>query len=145
MATDGKIVATVRSPAVARLRLRQSVGTIAIETAPYAAAIANSGTALKSSVFVSVDTGATPDDRGGTSPAAASAWMSQSACTSGIPACKNRPSGLFTISAEAVSVSPTGRCEPRRAYLALARGEQLERGPRQRPPRAAGLFQCLPP
>ena len=37
-------------------------------------------------------------------------------------------------------MSPTGRCEPRRAYLALARGEQLERGPRHRPPRAAGLF-----
>src|SRR4051794_7945267 len=58
----------------------------------------------------------------------------------GIPACKNRPSGLFTMFAEVASVSPTGRCEPRRAYLALARGEQLERGPRQRPPRAAGLF-----
>src|SRR3954447_15136233 len=60
------MVATVRSPAVARLRLRQSVGTMAIETAPYAAAIANSGTALKRSVFVSIDTGPTPDDRDGT-------------------------------------------------------------------------------
>jgi hypothetical protein len=45
---------------VARLRFRHSVGTIAIETAPYAAAIANSGTALKRSVFVSVDTGPDP-------------------------------------------------------------------------------------
>ena len=45
---------------MARLRFRQSVGTIAIETAPYATAIAKSGTALKSSVFVSIDTGPDP-------------------------------------------------------------------------------------
>src|SRR4051794_9725425 len=120
IATDGKIVATVRSPAVARLRLRHSVGTIAIETAPYAAAIAKSGTALKRSVFVSVDTGATPDDRGGTRPAAAALGGRWFARSNGIPDCKNRPSGLFTIFGEVVSVSLTGRCEPRRAYLALA-------------------------
>ena len=45
---------------MARLRFRHIVGTIAIETAPYAAAIANSGTALKRSVFVSIDTGPDP-------------------------------------------------------------------------------------
>ena len=38
-------------------RSRQIAGTIKTESAPYASAIANSGAALKSSVFVSIDTG----------------------------------------------------------------------------------------
>src|ERR1041384_2231779 len=88
IATAGKIVATVRSPAVARLRDFQTAGTSTNETAPYAAAIAKSGTALKSSVFVSIDTGPNPDDRGGTSRRDAWAKGPGSSAVVGFPLAK---------------------------------------------------------
>ena len=53
----GKIVARATSAPVAVARARQSDGTIKTESAPYASAIAKSGAALKSSVFVSIVTG----------------------------------------------------------------------------------------
>src|ERR1051325_689823 len=88
IATAGKIVATVRSPAVARLRDFQTAGTSTNETAPYAAAIANSGTALKSSVFVSIDTGPNPDDRDGTWRRDACCEVSSSSAAVGFPLAK---------------------------------------------------------
>ena len=53
----GMSIASATSEAGAVARARQIGGTINTESAPYASAIANSGAALKSSVFVSIVTG----------------------------------------------------------------------------------------
>src|SRR3954465_6481203 len=59
---------------------------------------------------------------------------------------KDGPSGPLSLPDAAYSVSATGRCAPRRAYLALCRGEQLERARRTDPPerRAFSYSRPLP-
>src|SRR5262249_20793917 len=57
------------------------------------------------------------------------------------PLFKDRPTGLLERGAQAVSVSRTGRCEPRRAYLALPTAVSNLEEPVAPTPPSDGLFQ----
>src|SRR5690349_5413331 len=59
------------------------------------------------------------------------------------PGCKDRPTGLLERASRPVTVLPTGRCEPRRAYLALHTAvSNLERPVAPTPP-SDGLLLFL--
>src|SRR5437899_692616 len=60
--------------------------------------------------------------------------------------CKDGPPGLFHWAARRVSVDCTGRCEPRRAFLAIRRGKQSREARCEDPPSSGLLrFWCQTP